>query len=80
MGTVRRAQLVQALQAEPPSLAPGQQVSTLARGQEGMGSQEGFREWPADHLWFERGSPGGGLAQAPITLPPSAAVPPGHLG
>ena len=43
VGTVRRAQLVQALQAEPPSWAPGQQVSILVRCQEGMGSQEGFR-------------------------------------
>lgn len=41
LGTIRRAQLVQALQAEPPSWAPGQQVSAHVRCLEGVGNQEG---------------------------------------
>lgn len=43
VGTVRRAHLIQALQAEPPSWAPGQQVSAHMGHGKGAGHQRAVR-------------------------------------
>jgi hypothetical protein len=78
VGVVKRTHLVQALQTEPASWAPGQQVGPPARGgQDGVGELgceadlEEFRDqgleaggWPRSQLSF--------------ALPP--ALSPGYLG